>query len=238
MATGRCSPVRAQGAGVLLLAILVGIVVRAPTMAVGCICGGLLVGSRLLPTFFASHAATVIIATPQRVIRNAPGTIRGRTYALTGGPYPTNTTVYKGKPGAPPPTRVIAMGRGCSRSRLTVGVPTLFALSDDGRISNVCSYFPPAAGLTAGEVAFLRRRRVDGRCAARNGVPCATPPCAGARQPCGAVGAAVCVNNYCGGCTAEWLRTSGGPLWCGPSPHAWGGWFPTPTPTPRRRYGG
>ncbi|OSX68911.1 hypothetical protein BU14_2106s0001 [Porphyra umbilicalis] len=208
-------------------------------MAVGCRCPSPVGGSQLILNFFDSDTVTVIIATPQRVIRNAPGTIRSRTYALTGGPYPTNTTVYKGKPGAPPPTRVIAPnGTSCSWRGLPVGVPMLLLLRGDGTLSHLCSYIRSAARLTAGDVVFLRRRRVDGRCAARNGVPCATPPCAGARQPCGTNGAAVCVNNFCGGCTAEWFLTSGAPLRCGPSPSAWGGWFPTPTETPRRRYGG
>eukprot|EP00168_Porphyra_purpurea_P020953 TRINITY_DN9055_c0_g1_i1.p5 TRINITY_DN9055_c0_g1~~TRINITY_DN9055_c0_g1_i1.p5 ORF type:complete len:116 (-),score=20.81 TRINITY_DN9055_c0_g1_i1:171-518(-) len=113
----------------------------------------------------------------------------------------------------------------------------LLLLSDAGYVARECFYIVSARNLTPGDVAFLRRRLVDGRCAARNKVPCATPPCAGARQPSGADGAGVCVNNFCGACTAEWYDASGGPLRCRHGTGWWGGWFATPTPTPRRRYG-
>jgi len=109
----------------------------------------------LLASYFRSNIESVVIATPQRIVADDRAR---RTYGLLGGPYPTNTTFYKGCPRKLEHFSVYGSGLSC-RMTLELGVPVLLFLSAD-RFVGSCDYTVPASALTAGDVAFLNRRRV------------------------------------------------------------------------------
>jgi len=213
-------PTVTAAAWALALALAL-VAVALPAPAAACRCRR----PTLLGSYFASRITSVVIATPQRVVSVDRAR---RTYGLLGGPYPTNTTVYKGCPRKLERFSVYGSGSSCSTT-FALGVPVLLFLTDD-RFVGPCDYTVPASELTAGDVAFLARRAGCGSCVAGNELECYAPPCSVLPQPCAAEGA-TCTNNYCGGCRAEWLKADGTPLTCTPG-GAWGGWAPSPTPTP------
>jgi len=200
----------------------VGVLLAAPARTAACSCAG---PPTLLGSYFRPNTATVVIATPQTLeVDNG----RERVYALTGGYYPVNTTVYKGCPTRLARFRTFGSLSSCSTS-FALGVPVLLMVSKSGFVGP-CDYTVRAASLTAGDVAFLTRRSGCGSCVTDNEVHCFVAPCQ-VSKPCGP-DAAKCVDNYCGGCFAEWFKADGTPLVCSPGGGG-GGWSgPSPvTPT-------
>ncbi|KAK1862132.1 hypothetical protein I4F81_004708 [Pyropia yezoensis] len=193
----------------------------APAVSAACRCVG---PPSMLTSYFREGIDSVVIATPQRIVSDAGGS--RRTYALLGGPYPVNTTAYKGCPRKLERFTVHGPGSSCAMT-LTLGEPVLLFLTATRRVGP-CDYTVPVASLTAGDIAFLARRSACGGCAVGFPAPCPGPPCSWSR-PCDASGR--CENNYCGGCSAEWYRPDGKPQVCS-SGGGWGGWYPASTPSP------
>lgn len=193
----------------------------APAATAACRCAR---PPSMLASYFRDGVDSVVIATPQRIVPSSDP-LR-RTYALLGGPYPVNTTVYKGCPRKLERITVYGPGSSCATT-LTLGEPVLLFLSAT-RFSGPCDYTVPAAALTPGDVSFLSRRTACGGCAVGFPAPCVVSPCSVSR-PCDASGR--CVDNYCGACAAEWFRPDGAPQVCSPG-GGWGGWFPPPSPSP------
>lgn len=191
-------------------------VATAPAATTACRCAG---PPSMLTSYFRDGIESVVIVTPQRIVPSSNPS--RRTYAVVGG----NTTVYKGCPRKLERISVFGPATSCSTT-LTLGEPVLLFLSA-GRFAGPCDYNVPVSALTPGDVAFLNRRTgCDDRCAADNQVDCFVAPCMVSR-PCDASGR--CVDNYCGGCHAEWYGRDGSPIVC--AGEQWGGWYPKATPT-------
>jgi len=214
----------------------VAVLLTAPARTAGCSCAG---PPTLLDSYWRANTATVVIATPQTVEADDG---RKRVYSLTGGYYPVNTTVYKGCPDRLERFLTYGSLSSCSTS-FALGVPVLLMVSKSGFVGP-CDYTVRASSLTAGDVEFLSRRSACGSCVADNEVNCWVAPCQ-VSKPCGP-DAAKCVDNYCGGCYAEWFKADGTPLVCSPG-GGWGGWSGSsrvtpvlsraPPPMPRGRLG-
>lgn len=206
---GATGATRATVSSALVWAITAALVAVMATSdaAAACRCIG---PPTLLRSYYRSAVDAVVIATPQRLISSTRST---RVYGLLGGPFPVNTTVYKGCPSSLKVFSSPGSGSSCSMT-FQLGVPVLLFLSA-GRSVSPCDYTLPASALTAEDLAFLSRRVGCGACAAGNEVNCLVAPCNGAVQPCLAKGAK-CVDNYCGGCHAEWFQADGTPLVCPP----------------------
>lgn len=219
-------PARSLGALAALAAAAVAALVAAPAATAACRCLG---PPSMLGSYFKDSITAVIIATPQRILPSSD-TSR-RTYGLLGGPYPTNTTWYKGCPRKLERFSVFGPGTSCATT-FTLGEPVLLFLSDRDFVGP-CDYTVPVSALTAGDLAFLARRApCRDTCVAGNGVHCFTAPCLVSR-PCGPAGR--CVDNYCGGCHAEWYTPEGKPLVCPGGNGGWGGWFPAVSVAPPTR---
>jgi len=196
------------------LAALLIVAAASPPFVAACSC----ITPTLLASYYRKGVDSVVIATPQRLVSDTP---ERRTYGLLGGPFPTNTTVYKGCPRKLERFSSPGSITSCSME-FELGVPVLLFLYAD-RSVGPCDYTVPASALTPGDVAFLTRRSGCGSCVADNEVNCLVAPCQ-VSKPCGP-DAAKCVDNYCGGCYAEWFKADGTPLVCSPGGE-WGGWYP------------
>ncbi|OSX78079.1 hypothetical protein BU14_0121s0007 [Porphyra umbilicalis] len=141
-------PTVTAAAWALALALTL-VAVALPAPAAACRCRR----PKLLGSYFGARITSVVIATPQRVVSDDGGR---RTYGLLGGPYPTNTTVYKGCPQKLERFSVYGPGNSC-QTTFALGVPVLLFIRDD-RFVGPCDYTVPASELTAGDVAFLARR--------------------------------------------------------------------------------
>lgn len=126
-----------------------------------------------------------------------------KTYGCRAVPYYTRAT-----------TSTSSASCGISLRR---GVAYLLPLKKTGTSQlGLCGITRAATSLTASQTAFLNSREIccDGRCSCRGAhrTPCFVAPCRFARPSCSA--ATKCVDNYCGGCRAEWFTADGAPA-CG-----------------------
>ncbi|GAB0494467.1 hypothetical protein MMPV_005760 [Pyropia vietnamensis] len=198
-------------------------VLAAPSATAACRCAG---PRSMLTSYFRQGIDSVVIVTPQRIVPSTSPSLQ--TYSLLRGPFPFNTTIYKGCPRNLERFSMFGPATSCFSS-IKLGEPILLFLSDK-RFAGPCDYNVPASALTPGDIAFLNRRTGCGSCAAGNEVQCVKAPCMLSR-PCDASGS--CKDNYCGGCYAEWYRSDGTPQVCDPQ-GSWGGWYPKSSPTPVR----
>lgn len=111
-------------------------------------------------------------------------------------------------------------GSLCGRT-LALGPKYVLSLREgDTPQINSCQYLPRVSDLTPEETAFLATREVccNEKCSCVSQKPpvnCYVEPCKSATAPCD--DAVTCVNNYCGGCAAEWFTKEEGPA-CLPDP--------------------
>jgi hypothetical protein len=126
------------------------------------------------------------------------------------------TRTYKG---CARPGRVLQVWTSDSSAACGVGLAVgrsylLTAHRQGDRITaGLCGYNRPFASLSADDLRFLSSRYSccgdRCRCVKRRRVHCLVQPCAA--RPCAEPGA-TCVDNYCGGCGAEWFTSDGAPV--------------------------
>jgi hypothetical protein len=112
-------------------------------------------------------------------------------------------------------TVLTSVGPGLCGFKLNVGAEYLFYLTSDSVPKvGLCQGIQRYNDVTAVDRKFLETRQVccNGQCKCSSKYPvskCFVQPCKLAKAPC--KDAVKCVDNYCGGCNAEWFTTAKAP---------------------------